>query len=951
MSPKLRSGLLILALAVTIGAVYWASRLDSSEEAVEPVAGSRPRAAPAGPTSVARGPSELDLERLRRGPSVDPSADPFALRDFRPAPPVVKRPIALPAAEVAPPPPPQAPPLPFSYLGKLAEGENTTVFLSFGDRNLVVRTGDVIDNNYRVDEVTDAAVVLTYLAAHREADPSDRSEAMTRVLMLAATCFLVAACAGFSAYEQGRQLMMSGDVERGLTKLKEAAEADPDNYDYQQTYQRDRTFVVSRYIAEGDMARGSLQFPQAETSYRKALRWEPANPAALAGMAALEAARKESDMVAQARKDMDAGELEAAERKLRAVLEQDPSQRGARALLEVVLQRRARAAAQTPTVAPELKSSFSKPITLEFRDASLKSVFEVISRASGINFVFDRDVRADTKINIFVRNTSLDDVVKLILVTNQLERKLLNENSVLIYPNTPAKQKEYKELVMRTFYLANADVKQALNMVKGMVKTQDVFVDEKLNLMVVKDTPDAIRVIERLVRALDLAEPEVMLEVEVLELQKTTLQQLGIQYPERINLGKIPAPGTATGDLIFELGQDSLKGFVINPPLVIDIKKLDGDSKLLANPRIRVKNREKAKVHIGSKVPVITSTSTANVGVSSSVSYLDVGLKLDVEPSIYLRDEVSIKLGLEVSNIIRQVNIQDTLAYELGTRTTATVLQLKDGETQVLAGLISDEDRRTANKIPGLGDMPVIGRLFSTQGDDRRKTEIVMLLTPRIVRTLDWTQAGLADLVVGTDAAIGAPPLRISPTAAGSLALAPSGAGGAQRPPAVSNVPLPVPMPLPETEMPQGGVPVPGMPGADESAAPGQPGAPGQGEAGNGRTAAAGTGVGALLLAAPLTARGGAEVLISLALAPGSAAARATAELVYDPLQLEPVGAATSSPGRVPIRIDGSAAVRFKVLLTGGRAQVRVDNAVGVDAAGGSVAVNVPAPVDITIAP
>jgi hypothetical protein len=165
MNPKRRSALLILALAVTLGAVYWASRMDTSEEAVEPIAASRPRAAPVGPARVAQGSGELDLERLRRGPSVDPTADPFALRDFRPAPPVVKHPIALPAAEVAPPPPPppQAPPLPFLYLGKLAEGDNTTVFLSMGDRNLVVRTGDVIDNNYRVEEVTDAAVVMTYL--------------------------------------------------------------------------------------------------------------------------------------------------------------------------------------------------------------------------------------------------------------------------------------------------------------------------------------------------------------------------------------------------------------------------------------------------------------------------------------------------------------------------------------------------------------------------------------------------------------------------------------------------------------------------------------------------------------------------------------------------------------------------------------------------------------------
>jgi hypothetical protein len=162
MNPKPRSALLIVALAVTLGAVYWASRLDSSQE-VEAVAVPRPRASD-GPAKVVHGTGELDLGRLRRGPSVDPAADPFALRDFRPAPPVVKRPIAAPAAQAdAPAPPPQAPPLPFAYLGKLAEGNSTTVFLSMGDRNLVVRTGDVIDNNYRVEEVTEAAVVLTYL--------------------------------------------------------------------------------------------------------------------------------------------------------------------------------------------------------------------------------------------------------------------------------------------------------------------------------------------------------------------------------------------------------------------------------------------------------------------------------------------------------------------------------------------------------------------------------------------------------------------------------------------------------------------------------------------------------------------------------------------------------------------------------------------------------------------
>ena len=266
--------------------------------------------------------------------------------------------------------------------------------------------------------------------------------------------------------------MMSGDVERGLAKLKEAAEAAPNNYEYQQTYERDRAFVVSKYDRR---RRHVARLPGARRRPRLlpqgAQAGSPTTRAALAGMAALAARASSRDVVAQARKDMRRGRAGrgGAQAARRAGAGPEPAR--ARDLLDVVAQRRARAARRHRRPRPSCKSPFSKPITLEFRDASLKSVFEVISRTSGINFVFDRDVRADTKINIFVRNTSLDDVVKLILVTNQLERKLLNENSVLIYPNTPAKQKEYKELVMRSFYLANADVKQALNLVKGMVKT------------------------------------------------------------------------------------------------------------------------------------------------------------------------------------------------------------------------------------------------------------------------------------------------------------------------------------------------------------------------------------------------------------------------------------------------------------------------------------------------
>lgn len=753
------------------------------------------------------------------------------------------------------------------------------------------------------------------------------------IVLAGALCIALAGCAGSLSYEQGREQMLQGDPEQGLAKLEEAMRANPGNVRFREMYERERVLLINRFVAEGDLQLSARRLDLARDSYTRALKYDAANERAKAGVAALDLIAQQASILKGAREDIAAGRLEQAEKSLRELLASNPGQREARELLTRIADRQADLQLQ-PAQSPALKGAFAQPITLEFRDASLKSVFEVISRSAGINFVFDRDVRSDTRINIFVRDTSLDDVVKLILVTNQLERKLLNDNTVLIYPNTPAKQKEYKELVVRSFYLANADVKQALNLVKGMVKTPDVFIDEKLNLMVVKDTPDAVRLIANLMRSLDLAEPEVMLEVEVLEIASTRLQELGVKYPESISLGKvIGGEGDVVGSTPFVVGDDRLKAFVVNPPFIIDLKARDNDVRLLANPRIRVKNREKAKVHIGDRVPVITTTSTANVGVSSSVSYLDVGLKLDVEPNIYLFDEVAIRIGLEVSNIRSTLDLEGTRAYELGTRNTATTLQLKDGETQILAGLISDEDRRSAQKVPGLGDFPMLGRLFRSQLDDRRKTEIVLLITPRIVRSLDYPHSVLASTPVGTDAAIGTAALRIAPTSTGQLAIAPSGAS--------VSAPGPIPSPLPP---PSAGSP---PPAAGEGA--GAEGVPAPAGTADVIARAAAGGPSSLLMAAPLSARGGSDVVVSLSLPPGGAAVSATADLVYDPLQLEAVGAPGTSGGRVPVRVDGSSAVRFRVLLAGGRAQLRAENVMGADAAGNPVAVAAPGPIEISV--
>jgi len=175
-----------------------------------------------------------------------------------------------------------------------------------------------------------------------------------------------------------------------------------------------------------------------------------------------------------------------------------------------------------------------------------------------------------------------------------------------------------------------------------------------------------------------------------------------------------------------------------DPLFLLSLRQTDSRTNVLANPRIRVKNKEKARIHIGDRVPVITTTSAVSGGfVSNSVSYLDVGLQLEVEPLIYLEDDVGIKVGLEVSSITNTIpQAGGGLVYQIGTRKTNTVLRLRDGETQILAGLITDQDQRNATRVPGIGDLPVLGRLFSSTNDTTTKTEIVLLITPRLMRTI-----------------------------------------------------------------------------------------------------------------------------------------------------------------------------------------------------------------------
>ena len=620
-----------------------------------------------------------------------------------------------------------------------------------------------------------------------------RFASRTSPALILLIALLLGACAS-SPTEDSQRLIDEGKPEAALALLASAMKEAPRDQSLRIHYYRVRDTLTNQALTAADRARLSGRNEEALRQTRLAAQLDPDNARAKDMLRLLDADGQRAARQQEAERLYDARQYVESEAIVRGLLADTPNNPAARNLLRKLDD----AQNTTPTDSPVLKGAFSKPITLEFRDTPLRAVFEAISRTAGINFVFDKDVRPDTRVTVFVRNTTLDEVVRMVLSTNGLERKLLNDNSLLIYPSSAAKQRDYQELVTRTFYLTNTDAKQAQSLIKTIVKTKDTFIDEKLNLLIIKDTADAVRMAERLIVQLDVADPEVMLDVEVLEVLRSRLTDLGIRYPEQIGYGLLTPTTTSvvttttgttqstnlggtvsTGNINLR-NTGALIPYAANPGLLLNLKDQDGSSNILANPRIRVQNKEKAKIHIGDKLPVFTTTSTANVGVSASVNYLDVGLKLDVEPTVRLDDDVEIKVGLEVSSVTKEVTGPGgSLAYQVGTRNANTVLRLRDGETQVLAGLISDEERSSGSHIPGIGRIPLLGRLFSDKSSSNSKTEIILLITPHVVRNITPTGASRASVPAGTEAAIGAAPMRVtSATPARSLEVRGGGAAG-----------------------------------------------------------------------------------------------------------------------------------------------------------------------------
>lgn len=426
----------------------------------------------------------------------------------------------------------------------------------------------------------------------------------------------------------------------------------------------------------------------------------------------------------------------------------------------------------------ELRLKSAKPITLKFKEARVKDVFNILTQLSGINFVFDEGIK-DSPVSIYLENATFQQALDLLSAMNKLSTKNLNESTVLVYLNSPEKSKQYEDMVLRTFHLNYMDAKKAINLIRTMVQVRKAYVNEESNSIVIRDTDDVVGVVEKILDANDLPEAEVVLDVEVMEISDKNAENVGLLLSNyNVQLGAFsptnnqlmattlagattvtPAAGTTAAapasidNLVRAFTMKGFGGYVTVPNATFNLGKTLAKGEVLSNPKIRVKNKEKAKFNVGTRVPITTTTLNGTLS-QVNVQYVDVGVKVNAEPTIQLNNEISIKLNLEVSSILTKEKVGAdglTTVVTIGTRNIETVLSLKDGETSIIGGLIQNSNNNDKTKLYLLSDIPLIGPLFTNSNTSKDKTELMLAITPRLVRGIPVPLPGLASFGSGKE--------------------------------------------------------------------------------------------------------------------------------------------------------------------------------------------------------
>jgi general secretion pathway protein D len=487
-------------------------------------------------------------------------------------------------------------------------------------------------------------------------------------------------------------------------------------------------------MAEGTFSRGLVTVPESQL-----LRDE---------LQGIKDKKKSNAYMAQGQSSLKLGRNDRAINQLERALQFDPNNRNALKLLN-----RAYGSSSIHEAPKSIRLKSSAPVTVNFRDADMKEAFLTLGKNYGLNTIFDSGLD-DAQLSLYAEEVSFDQAFRLMLKASGNHFRPMGKNSVLIFKDSAEARAKNTDYHVRTFFLETAQSEQIRALVERVLEVTNVTANTENNSITVRTTREKLALADRLIRSNDRRLAEVSMEVEILEINRTKSENLGVDIGSQITI----APSSLTvGDLTNGGSRAKLDTSIVTlPASSIKFFKQDVDARTLASPRIRTVSQKPASIHIGDRVPLRSATVLdANGQSRTSFEYRDVGIKLEVTPKVLLDNTVDVALNLEVSSLGQNLGTADESAFSIGTRNVETNMVLNDNETAIIGGLIRDEERATKQTVPGLGEIPLIGKIFQVRDGQGTRTDILLTLTPRIVKGWDIPSPADTEFYSGTGSRVG----------------------------------------------------------------------------------------------------------------------------------------------------------------------------------------------------
>jgi general secretion pathway protein D len=554
---------------------------------------------------------------------------------------------------------------------------------------------------------------------------------LLRSIVTVVAAFVLMSCA-VGPVERADDYITQDEWMKAVLEYREALAKNPTDVEFKSRLKQTELKAADHYYQRGMSMLEQANLDAAILQFQQGLAAMPDHAKLLQAMNQTLLRKEAESLVAEAQHELEAGKQDEGRRRLKRALDLYPDMKSATELLA----RLDKQATDEEADAERLNITSRAPITLTFRQTDLRTAFEFVAKSFGIDVIFDESIKS-TPVTLFAKDATFEQALNLILVTTKTFYKKVGPSTILIAPDSKEKRGQYEDQLVRTFQLSSIRAKDMADVLKGLVSVKKLIVNESLNTLLVRDTEETLKVISKIIEANDRRAAELILEVEILEVNRTKAERLGLDFGSYQIGASIPSATAIpyTGNLG---GAFRSNATLTLPSVLFNFYKQDVDAKTLANPRVRVLSGKAAKIHIGDRVPLRASTIQDATGqVRTTYDYKDIGIRLNAEPVIHLDNSVTVKVGLEVSSLGANLGTQAEPAFSIGTRNAETFMTLRDGETAILGGLIRDEDRKSRVSVPLLGDIPVVGGIFTSHDSNNQRTDVLLTITPRVVRGWD----------------------------------------------------------------------------------------------------------------------------------------------------------------------------------------------------------------------